>query len=309
MTLLLKSDGDRRDQWFRELASRMPDLEVRSWPDLGDPAEIEFALVWEIPHGVLRRLPNLRAIFSIGAGVDHLFADPELPRQIPICRVVDRNLTVRMTEYVVLNTLRLHRRDPEYLDAQREGRWRELYAPTAAERGVGVMGLGALGGDAARALAALGFRVMGWSRRARDLQGVECFHGGDGLAPFLARADILVCLLPLTPETEGILGANLFARLPRAAGLINAARGGHLIEADLLAALESGQIRHAVLDVFRAEPLPAEHPFWRHRRITITPHTASVTDPSSVAELVAENIRRARSGEPLLHRVDPTTGY
>lgn len=309
MALLFKSDSDRVEWWKTELVRRMPDLEVRVWPQAGELKDIEFALVWNLGHGILKTFPNLRVIFSLGAGVDHLFADPNLPRQVPVCRVVDKNLTQRMTEYVALHALRYHRRQPELDALQRETKWDELYNPTAQERAVGVMGLGVLGADAARRLAMLGFKVAGWSRSAKSLPGVESFHGDAGLEPFLARTEILVCLLPLTPATEGILDRKLFAKLPKGAALINAARGRHLVEADLLAALESGQLAHAALDVFRTEPLPQEHPFWRHPRVTISPHIASITDPRTTADLVAENVRRLRAGKPLLHVVDPDLGY
>ncbi|HUI18878.1 MAG TPA: glyoxylate/hydroxypyruvate reductase A [Alphaproteobacteria bacterium] len=309
MALLFKSDSDRVDWWRRELKERMPDMEVRFWPEVGNPAEIEFALVWNMPHGALARFPHLRAIFSLGAGVDHLFADPTLPRQVPICRVVDKLLTQRMTEYVVLHVLRYHRRQPELEELQRRGEWNELYSPTAGERRVGIMGLGELGADAARHLAALGFKVAGWSRSPKALAGIESFHGSAGRAAFLAGCEILVCLLPLTRETEGILDKALFAGLPKGAVLINAARGKHLVEADLLAALASGQLAYAALDVFHQEPLPPAHPFWRHPRITLSPHIASLTDPRTISATVAENVRRQRAGEPLLYVVDAELGY
>ncbi|MFI4986484.1 MAG: 2-hydroxyacid dehydrogenase [Alphaproteobacteria bacterium] len=309
MALLFKSDSDRVEWWKRELTGKMPDVEFRRWPEVGDPKDIEFALVWNMPKGGFKPFTNLRAIFSLGAGVDHLFADPELPRHVPICRIVDKYLTQRMTEYVALHVLRFHRRQPELEALQRAGDWKELYSPTAAERQVGIMGLGALGADAARVLAAMGFKVAGWSRTAKALDKVESFHGAAGLAPFLAKSEILVCLLPLTPETAGILSGKLFAGLPKGAALVNAARGKHLVEADLLAALASGQLSYAALDVFEPEPLPPGHPFWSHPRIAVSPHIASITDPRTTTELVAENVRRYRAGEPLLHTIDTTLGY
>ncbi|HYB54760.1 MAG TPA: glyoxylate/hydroxypyruvate reductase A [Alphaproteobacteria bacterium] len=309
MALLFKSDSDRIEWWRRELGERMPEVEVRCWPEVGDPKDIEFALVWNMPRGALARFPNLRVIFSLGAGVDHLFADPELPKQVPICRAVDEFLTQRMNEYVALHVLRYHRRQPELEELQRRGEWKELYTPTASERGIGIMGLGALGANAAKTLAALDFKMAGWSRTPKRLEGVESFHGPTGLAPFLARSEILVCLLPLTRATEGILSSALFAGLPKGAAVINAARGKHLVEADLLKALASGQLAYAALDVYQTEPLPPEHPFWRHPRITISPHIASITDPRTTAALVAENVRRYRAGEPLLYTVDAALGY
>ena len=309
MALLFRSEGGRNEWWKAELGRRLPDVELRFWPDVGVPEDIEFALVWNMPHGQLATFPNLRVIFSLGAGVDHLYADPALPKGVPICRLVDKYLTQRMTEYVTLHVLRYHRRQPELEALQRERKWDELWTPTAAERSVGIMGLGALGADAARALVALGFRVLGWSRTAKTLPGVESFHGSDGLGPFLAQSQILVCLLPLTPRTENILDRRLFALLPEGAVLINVARGRHLVEADLLAALDGGRLAYAALDVYRTEPLPPEHPFWRHPKIALSPHNASATDPRTTAEVVAENVRRCRAGEPLLYRVNEAEGY
>jgi glyoxylate/hydroxypyruvate reductase A len=308
-TMLFQSDIDRGRWWAEELGKRIPDLSLRVWPEIGEVDEIDYALVWKPELGLLASLPNLKAIFSLGAGVDHIFRDPDLPADVPITRVVDPNLTARMTEYVVLHVLRYHRRQPEYDAYQAKGEWHELDQPTAAERQVGIMGLGELGADSARILAEIGFHVAGWSRSPKDLPGIESFHGADGLARFLAGTEILVCLLPLTVETENILDAKLFAGLPSGACLINAARGGHLADDDLIPALDSGQLAGATLDVFREEPLPADHPFWRHPGITITPHVASISDPRSIADQVADNIRRFEAGEPLLNVVDPAAGY
>ncbi len=310
MTLLIIAPGERPEWWRREFARIAPDLEVHCWPDVGDPAGIRYALAWKPPAGELSKLPNLKLILSMGAGADHLFADPGLP-QVPVTRVVDPYLTAGISEYVLLHVLRYHRNQPVFEAQQREHVWddraRELRQ--ADERRVGVMGLGVLGRDAVEKLAALGFDVAGWSRTEKDIPGIACFHGPDGLAPFLERTEILVCLLPMTAATADILNRNTLARLPQGAYLINAARGGHVVEADLTDALASGQLTHATLDVFREEPLPADHPFWDHPRITITPHNASITDPRSVVRQVAENIRRIDAGEPLLHPVDRDAGY
>ena len=235
---------------------------------------------------------------------------PALP-DVPIARVVDAYLTAGITEYVLLHVLRYHRNQPVFDAQQRDHVWddraRELRQ--ADERPVGVMGLGELGRDAVAKLAALGFDVAGWSRTAKDIPGVACFAGPDGLAPFLARTEILVCLLPLTALTADILNRETLAQLPRGAYLINAARGAHLVDDDLVDALASGQLSHATLDVFHKEPLPGNHPFWDHPQITMTPHNASITDPRSVVAQVVENIRRIDAGEPLLHPVDRAAGY
>lgn len=309
MALIFRSDIDRVDLWCDALRRQMPDLDVRDWDDPGAIEDIEFALVWKPPPGGLKRFPNLKVIFSLGAGVDHLFTDPELPEAVPVVRMIEPELTRGMTEYVVLHVLRHHRRQRELEALQRAGEWEVIVTPTAPRRRVGIMGLGVLGLAAAKALAALEFDLAGWSRTAKDIPGIACFSGSDGLKRFLGRTDILVCLLPLTPETENILDATLFAMLPRGASLINAGRGRQQDEDDILAALASGQLSEVTLDVFRAEPLPAGHPFWSHPRVTITPHNASITDPDSGARQVAENIRRFRRGEPLPNVVDPGAGY
>ena len=309
MALLFLSSADSPAQWSAELGKLLPDLEIRIWPELGDPAEIEAALVWRPPPGLLASLPKLRLICSLGAGVDHLFTDPQLPAHVPVVRLVDPYMTAAMSEYVQFQVLRLHRQDPAYAAQQRERIWRPLPQPNAAERRVGVLGLGELGSDAALKLRVLGFEVAGWSRTERRLPGIACHHGRDGLEQMLRRSEILVCLLPLTPETEGILDARLFARLPRGAAIINVARGGHLVEADLIPALDSGQLSAAVLDVFRQEPLPENHPFWTHPRIIMTPHVAAATHAPTAAPIVADNLRRLAEGKPLVNRVDPTRRY
>lgn len=309
MALIFRTEFSRVPVWREAFERQMPDLDFRVWDQPGDIGDIEFALVWKPPRGVLRTFPNLKVIFSVGAGVDHLFGDPELPAGVPVVRMIEPELTRGMTEYVVLHVLRHHRRQHEMEANQRARKWEQVITPTAPARKVGIMGLGELGAAAVKALAALEFDVAGWSRTRKDIPGVDSFHGAGGLGPFLARSDILVCLLPLTPDTENILNAKLFARLPAGAGLINAARGGHQAEEDILAALESGRLSEVTLDVFRNEPLPADHPFWRHPRVTITPHNASVTDPDSAVRQVAENIHRFRRGEPLPNIVDPKAGY
>jgi glyoxylate/hydroxypyruvate reductase A len=309
MVLLFVSAVDSAAAWQAELGKLLPELELRVWPDLGDPSEIEAALVWRPPPGLLEQLPNLRLILSLGAGVDHIFADPALPPGVPIVRLIDPYMTAAMSEYVQLQVLRLHRQDPDYRLQQQARQWRPLPQPNAEERRVGVLGMGVLGGEAALKLKVLGFDVAGWSRSERKLPGIANFWGAEGLRALLRRSEILVCLLPLTPATRGILDRSLFAALPRGAGLVNCARGAHLVEADLLAALESGQISAAVLDVFADEPLPPEHPFWAHPRVLITPHVAAATHAPTAAAAVADNLRRLREGRPLVNRVDVSMRY
>jgi glyoxylate/hydroxypyruvate reductase A len=309
MALVFRTDAGRAAAWGDAFKRQMPTLDLRMWDEPGDIADIEFAVVWQPPRGVLRTFPNLKAIFSIGAGVDHLFSDPELPEGVPVVRMVELELTRGMTEYVVLHVLRHHRRQREMDANQRAEKWEMISVPTAPARKVGIMGLGELGGAAARALVALEFDVAGWSRSPKVISGVECFHGDFGMDAFLARTEILICLLPLTAETEGILNADLFAKLPKGASLINAARGGHQVEEDIVAALDSGQLSEATLDVFRDEPLPAGHPCWRHPRVTVTPHNASLTDPDGAVGQIIDNIHCIRRGEPPTNIVDPKAGY
>jgi glyoxylate/hydroxypyruvate reductase A len=309
MSILFASAHDNARPWLDELRSQMPDRAVRVWPDLPDPAAIDYALVWKPKPGLLATLPNLRVIFSLGAGVDALLRDPDLPDR-PLVRMVEPALTEGMTEYVCQHVLRWHRDAPMYERQQRDRVWRQEAVQTLArERRVGLLGLGALGSDAAAALTALRFDVAGWSRTPKELPGVACFHGEAQLDAFLARTDILVCLLPLTPDTAGILNAGLFARLPRGAVVINAARGQHLVEADLLAALDSGQISGATLDVFHQEPLPADHPFWTHPQVTVTPHIAAITQARTAVAQVVEGIRQFEAGRPLANLVDRARGY
>ena len=309
MALLFKSDIDRPDSWIPALQAALPDMEVRKWPDVGEPAEIDYALVWQPPEGFLASLPNLKAILSIGAGIDHLTRDPQLPRHLPLVRMVEPGLTAGMTEFVVMQCLFHHRRMLDYRDQQQRKVWEEIPAVAAWQRRIGVMGLGELGTDAVERLVHLRFDVAGWSRRRRALSGAACFAGSEELPSFLARSDILVCLLPLTEATDSILNAELFAQLPKGACVINVGRGEHLVEEDLLAALDSGQIDSATLDVFRHEPLPENSPFWSHQRVVVTPHIASMTIPATAAEAMAEAIRTLEAGGTPPGLVDLERGY
>jgi glyoxylate/hydroxypyruvate reductase len=309
MTLLFYSTVDSAARWRAQLERLTGELDIRVWPEIGDPADIDYALVWRPEPGLLAALPNLKLILSLGAGVDHLLGDPQLPRHLPIVRLVDPHMTAAMSEYVTLQVLRLHRGDLDYRAQQQAKEWRELDQKNAADRRVGILGFGELGQDAARQLRALGFDVAGWSRSEKTAAGIACHAGAAGLPRLLACSEILVCLLPLTAETEGILNARTLTLLPRGAALVNAARGAHLVEEDLLAALASGQLSGAVLDVFHEEPLPAGHPFWHHPRIVVTPHVAAFTNPQTAAPIILDNIRRFEAGRPLLNRVDPARGY
>jgi glyoxylate/hydroxypyruvate reductase A len=312
--ILLAVTGLDPQPWEERLRALAPRRDIYLWPQrLGDRADVAYACAWHAPRGLFARLPRLEAIFSLGAGVDHILADPELP-DVPVVRIVDPDLTMRMTEYVVLHVLMHHRRQRLYDAQQRERVWREHEQAPASAVAVGVMGLGVLGSAAAVALARLGFRVAGWSRTPKALPDIETFHGDDGLDAFLRCTEILVCLLPATPATQGMLDRKLIRKLKRdgaAAGayLINAARGTLQVDADILAALEDGSLAGATLDVFANEPLPAASPLWRHPKVTITPHNAAASDPRALVANVLRQIERFEQVLPLEHVVDRARGY
>ena len=313
MTLLLAITGWKPEVWAERFREEAAGRDVTLWPEVGDPAAVRYAAVWKPPQGLLGSFPNLKVIFNLGAGVDALLADPTLP-DVPVVRIVDPDLTQRMTEYVVLHVLLHHRQQRTYDAQQREARWHPVWQPAAAEVRVGILGLGVLGLDAAEKLASLGFRVAGWSRSAKAVPDLETFAGSDGLGPFLARTDILVCLLPLTPETRGILNRDLFAKLARDGALggpvlINAGRGGLQVEADILQALDSGVLEAATLDVFETEPLPPTSPLWSHPRVVVTPHVAADSDPRTLVRNVLRQIARHEAGLPLENVVDRGRGY
>lgn len=310
MAILFASTRDEHIRtWVPALRQALGPREVVVAPDIPDRRAITHAVVWKPGRDTLANLPNLRAVFSLGAGVDDLLAGELVPNHIPLVRMVDPELTRGMVEYVLLHVLYLYRQVPQYRSAQAGAKWRPLAQPRACEQTVGFLGLGELGLAAARAVAKLGFGVVGFTRTPRQTNGIACLSGADKWPRFLASCDILVCLLPKTPTTLGLLDATALAMLPRGASLISASRGGIVVEPDLLAALASGQLGHAVLDVFEREPLPENSPLWHHPNITVTPHIAAVTYPATAIESVLENLRRDRAGKPLRHVVDRARGY
>jgi glyoxylate/hydroxypyruvate reductase A len=254
-------------------------------------------------------MPDLKALFVLGAGVERFLADTAIPPQVEIVKMAEPGLTQAMEHYVLWQVVELHRGFRELATAQREARWIDQGYPAPWDRKVGVMGLGTLGDAVARRLKSFGFETRGWSRSAKVIEGVAVYSGTDRIAAFLEGLEILVCLLPLTAETQGILNADLFRHLAPGAGLINVGRGAQLNEADLLAALDSGQLGGASLDVFHTEPLPESHPFWRHPRIFMTPHLASDVDPESAAVAIKRQIDRYEAGQPLEHVADRSRGY
>ena len=279
----------------------------------GEPAEVHYAAVWKPVPGELGAFPNLRVIFNLGAGVDALMGDKSLPK-VPLVRVAVGDLTRRMTEYVVLHVLMHHRQELYLRASQREKRWAPKFQWPAGAISVGIMGLGTLGSDAADALRRIGFRVAGWSNSPKAIAGVECFHGKAQIDVFLRQTDILVCLLPLTPETRHILNRELFAKLSRSSPMgapvvINAGRGGLQNEADILACLDDGTLSAVSLDVYATEPLPPNSPFWTHPKVVLTPHNAADTDHDEISRYVARQIARFEAGQALENVVDPVRGY
>ena len=285
------------DMWRRLLAKELPDLEFRLWPEeVGDPSEITFALIHRPTPGLFNSFPNLKGIFSVGAGVENILSDPDLPARVPVIRLVTRAMTERMCEFVIYWVLHFHRQFDSFREQERQKRWRKIRSPEAGARTVGIMGPGELGMAAAHKLAWLGFDVALWGRRPRLLEDMAAFHGEDGLRPFLARSQILVCLLPETPATHDLIDSGVLARLPPGACVVNLARGAILVEKDLLAAVEAGHIAGAALDAFRTEPLPENHPFWSHPRIHVTPHAAGWNTVERSVALVADSIRTILAG-------------
>ena len=308
--LLSVTEMDVSD-WLPILSQRR---EVVREPEGDIDASITYAVVWKQPPGVLTKLPNLKAIFSIGAGVDHVLADDTLPENVPIVRVVNENLSQHMSEYVVWRILDHHRRGRDYRTQQTARDWRPHPQPTAGEVSVGLMGFGELGRDVAGKLLALGFKVGGWSRTAREMDGVTCHAGADGLEAFLAATDILVVLLPLTEATKGIIDFDLLLKL-RVSGalggpvLINAGRGELQRETEIIRALDEGVLLEASLDVFEVEPLPDASPFWNHPRVFVTPHAAAESDPKYLVPPMLDQMDAHDRGEALKNLVDRHAGY
>jgi glyoxylate/hydroxypyruvate reductase len=314
VSLLVAITSWEPEPWIERFRRLLPDQKVVALGEPFDRRDVRYVASWKHPPGSLAGLPALEVIFSLGAGVDHLMTDPRLP-DVPIVRVVDEDLTGRMSEYVVLHCLMHLRQQRRYDEQQRQKIWfDDRFQPAAREVRVGIMGLGVLGQNAARKLRMMGFDVAGWSRSEKPVEGLATFSGDEGLGAFLERTDILVCLLPLTPDTRGMLNRKLLSRLARDGRLggpvlINAGRGGLQVEEDIVACLEDGTLEAATLDVFETEPLPADSPLWSHPAVTVTPHNAAMSDPDAIGAQIADQIRRYEAGEPLRNVVDRRAGY
>lgn len=300
--------------WRKAMQAARPAMAVDVWPKITAVENIHYAAAWLPPPGVVASLPNLRVIFSLGAGVDAILSDASLPKGIPIVRVNDPDLTNRMSEHVVMHVLMHHRQQLRISENQKQARWDSFAQHAACDLRVGVMGLGVLGQDAARKLSLMGFQVAGWSRSAKSIAGIKCYAGKTELPAFLARTDVLVCLLPATPETDGILNMALFKSLSRsgplgAPVLINAGRGRQQVESDILQALDDGVLNGASLDVFGKEPLPVDSRFWQHPKVLLSPHTAADSDPATICRYIARQIERFEKDGVLENLVDRVRGY
>jgi len=297
--------------WEGQIQAADPSLVIKvHGRDEYAPDDVDYALSFRPPPGLFKSLPNLKAVFSLGAGVDGFLLDSSYPRHVPLMRFVNKWLTLEMAQYTVLHTLMHHRQQRMFDAFQKARQWRQgIPQRKTADTRVGILGLGEIGQMAGERLRDLGFPVAGWSRTKKNVEGIESFAGDADLKPFLARTDILTCLLPLTPATRGILNTDAFEAMPVGAAVINAARGGHLVERDLIAALDSNHLSGATLDVFETEPLPKDNPLWTHPKVTVTPHVAGLTDPREAARFVIDGMGKVERGEKLSDVVDFERGY
>ena len=309
MAIVIIRQDDKIDLWKKALLAQQPDLEVYSYLEEHPKEKIDMALVWKHPNGALAPYPNLKLIASSGAGVDFIFEDDTAPKNLPITRVVDDMLAKDMSEHVLAVILSHLKNLDRYRVNQLKGIWQPMQYHRISDFTIGILGLGALGKELAGDLVKYGFKVQGWSNSQKNIQGVTSFVGEPGLDEFLKTTQILVCLLPLTEATTGILNKELFQQLPKGAFVINVARGGHLVDEDLLEMLNNGHLSGAGLDVYHQEPLPKEHAFWNHEKIQMTPHYASVSDTDSVVPQILENHNRLLNNKPLLNEVVMDKGY
>ncbi|MEQ9349610.1 MAG: glyoxylate/hydroxypyruvate reductase A, partial [Alphaproteobacteria bacterium] len=285
------------------------DARIRVWPDIGDPSDITFAVVWNPPSGFFADLDRLAGVCVMGAGTDAILAKGEIPESVPVARVVDPVMSNRMAEYVLAATLRFQRRFDDYALQQSRQEWQRLPQKDAGSFHVAVLGLGQIGRLVAGRLAANGFKVGGWSRTAREIEGIECHTGSDGLARLVSWCDLLVNLLPLTTQTRGLLDRDVFWAMPVGGGIVNCARGAHVVTADLLQALDTGQLSYAMLDVFETEPPAADDPVWSHPRVHMTPHVSSITNIETALPQIVAAYDATRAGRPMANRVNRKQGY
>jgi glyoxylate/hydroxypyruvate reductase A len=309
MDIALVGTKTNPETWLPRLREALPQDRFFVHPESPDPALVAVALVAAPKPGEVAQLPNLKLAQCLWMGVDALLLDKTLPKGVPVARMVDPSMVAAMSETVLHCVIDFHRHFYRYREQQAARTWKHQPQRMASDSLVGFLGLGELGADAAAKLVALGFRVCGWSRSKKSLAGIECFAGEDGLAAMLPKVDILVCLLPLTPQTRGMLSKNLFDRMKDGSALVSIARGAQMLTQDVVAALASGKLAHAYLDVFETEPLPADDPLWANPKISITPHIAALTEPRTALSVITENVERVRRGEKPLYLVDFAAGY
>jgi glyoxylate/hydroxypyruvate reductase A len=308
LKLLFQTAGEEGETWRDALARALPDAKIVAWPT-PHPIAVDYALVWRPPAALLAGLSGAKAIFNLGAGVDALMAMPERPRGVPVIRLEDAGMAQQMAEYVVHAVLRRYREFDAYAQGQRNALWEPRPRLRKDEFGVGILGLGVLGAAVATALAAFGFPLAGWSRTPRSIGGVRAFAGISELTRFLSLTRVLVCLLPLTPETRGLLNRATLSKLPRGAYIVNVSRGAVVDDDALLALIDAGHLAGAMLDVFRDEPLAASHAFWHHPRVIVTPHISAVTQIDDSVAQVADKISRLEAGLPVGGIVDDARMY
>lgn len=308
MHIVYKGDAKRGSLWKSWLDENAPELHFHIWPEFGDTGVVEVLIAWQPPQNLMVLFPNLRLVISTGAGADQ-FDLSIIPSSVRVVRMIEPGLTQGMVEYICFSVIGLHRDMPRYLQQQRAQKWQAHPAKRAIDRNVGVMGLGELGQAALGQLVSLGFDCHGWSRTPKNLSGVRCWHGEDELNHFLAHCEILICLLPLTTATRGLLNHRVFEHLPAGASLVHAGRGAQLNNDDLLKALDSGQLKAAVIDVTEPEPLPAGHPFWHHPQIWLTPHIASQTHAKSAIAELLQTLRCFQRNEVLKGEINRERGY
>jgi len=309
MPIVILSDFANPEPWINALKKAAPDLEVMVFNKSLDRSQVEFALAWNHPPGIFMTFPNLKTISSMGAGVDHLLKDQNIPAQANIVRIIDPLLSQDMYEFALAVIMNRMKNLTHFRENQQQKIWKKKRYQRMADVRVGLMGTGIIGNHVAENLAKVGFSVSGWSRTAGSSKAYPKFSGESQLSEFLGSCDFLICLLPLTAETRGILNKNTMGMLPVGAWVVNLGRGPLLVDEDLISLLNSGHLAGANLDVFHQEPLPADHPFWLHPKVYITPHIASLTDPESVVPQIIENYRRTINNQPLLNQVDREKGY
>ncbi|MGY0587672.1 MAG: 2-hydroxyacid dehydrogenase [Paraglaciecola chathamensis] len=306
--VLFRGPQSRNDNWQTLFADALPDVTWHHWPHVEDKAAIELMIVWKLPRDYQQDYPNLKVIFSVGAGVDQLDL-ASVPEHIQVVRMLDPGITKGMSEFIAMHVLNIHRDTFSYINANKTATWQQIPTIPSKKRRVGIFGLGHLGQAAAKTVLDLGFSVNGWSRSPKQVTQVNCFSGDKELPAFLSQTDILVSLVPLTPETRGILNLNTLSLLPKGASIINVGRGEQLIPEDVITLLDAEHLAHAVLDVFAIEPLPESHPLWQHPQVIVTPHIAAVTQDDSAGQVLLANVQRYINQTPLIGTVDRELGY